>query len=287
MKPILIPKNYNYIGIFLTFRCNYLCSYCINHFLDKKLLLAGAKGKDWVRGLNRIISRDDLPVTLQGGEPTVHKDFYYIVNNLKPELNIDILTNLQFDVKKFISGVDPQRLKRKAPYASLRVSFHPEVMNLDETIKKVLKMQEAGFYVGIWSVLHPKDRDFILSAQEKCLKLGIDFRLKEFLGFYKGKLYGTYKYEDACKTEGRRKVLCRASELLIGPDLRIYRCHGDLYAHRSSVGRLPDSEFQIKDEFRPCEDYGYCNPCDIKVKTNRFQKFGHTSVDIRFREENG
>ena len=54
-------------------------------------------GEDWVRGLNRIVSRDDLPISLQGGEPSLQKDFIYILNNIKPELNIDVLTNLQFD----------------------------------------------------------------------------------------------------------------------------------------------------------------------------------------------
>jgi len=34
------------------------------------------------------------------------------------------------------------------------------------------------------------------------------------------------------------------------------------------------------DEYRDCKFYGDCNPCDIKVKTNRFQQSGHTSVDI-------
>jgi len=36
---------------------------------------------------------------------------------------------------------------------------------------------------------------------------------------------------------------------------------------------------------RPCDALGLCNPCDINVKTNRFQQFGHTSVDIRFQGE--
>ncbi|MFH1772635.1 MAG: hypothetical protein ABH872_07460 [Candidatus Omnitrophota bacterium] len=30
-----------------------------------------------------------------------------------------------------------------------------------------------------------------------------------------------------------------------------------------------------------CREFGYCNPCDIKVKTNRFLEAGHTAVDIR------
>ncbi|HPP86773.1 MAG TPA: radical SAM protein, partial [bacterium] len=55
---------------------------------------------DWIKALNRLELKQDLPITLQGGEPTLHKDFYYIINNLREDIKIDILTNLKFDVKK-------------------------------------------------------------------------------------------------------------------------------------------------------------------------------------------
>ena len=54
-------------------------------------------------------------------------------------------------------------------------------------------------------------------------------------------------------------------------------------ARGSGFMRKPftNGSIQIDGKFRPCEVYGHCNPCDIKVKTNRFQVFGHTSVEIR------
>jgi len=78
-----------------------------------------------------------------------------------------------------------------------------------------------------------------------------------------------------------KKVLCRTTELIIGPNGNIYRCHSDLYANRKPIGNLLDSDFEIEDKFRECDFYGHCNPCDIKIKTNRFQQFGHTSVKIK------
>jgi len=113
MKEIIIPETYNYIGVFLTFACNY----CINYFEEVKFDKRNISGEEWVKGLNRIVSRDDLPLSLQGGEPTVNKDFYYIINNIKPKLSIDILTNIQFNVDEFICRVGPERAKWKAPYA--------------------------------------------------------------------------------------------------------------------------------------------------------------------------
>jgi hypothetical protein len=281
MKEIVMPDNYNYIAAFLTLSCNYRCSYCLNSFGELRAGEKSLSGEDWARGLNRIISRDDLPVTLQGGEPSTHEDFIYIINNLKDSLNIDILTNLQFDVEEFISKVKPARLRRKAPYASIRVSFHPEVMSIKETIAKALKMIDAGFSVGIWGILHPKYKDIILEAEAASKARGIDFRAKEFLGEYGNRLYGTYKYAGACERKFQREALCKTSELIIGSDGGVYRCHSDLYERRVPIGNILDDNFKIIDEYKICHSFGRCNPCDVKIKTDRFQTQGHTSVEIK------
>lgn len=281
LKEIRIPEHYNYIAAFLTLACNLKCSYCINRFGEEGYVKKRLSGEEWVRGINRIVSRDDLPITMQGGEPSLHKDFIYILNNIKPELNIDILTNLQFDIEEFIRKVDPKRIKRNAPYASIRVSYHPEQMELDPLVKKVLRMQEAGFSIGIWGVLHPSQDKIVREAQEYCSGLGIDFRFKEFLGEYAGKMYGTFKYEGACDKQMEETVLCKTTELIMGSDGGVYKCHSDLYEGREPVGNIIDPGFELEDIYRPCHVYGRCNPCDIKVKTNRFQQFGHTSVDIK------
>ncbi|MBI1911341.1 MAG: radical SAM protein [Deltaproteobacteria bacterium] len=281
LKPIIIPEHYNYIATFLTLACNLKCSYCINHFGKDGFVNKRLSGEEWVQGINRIKSRYDLPITLQGGEPSLHKDFIYILNNIKPELNIDILTNLQFDINEFIAKVDPNRIKRNAPYASIRVSYHPEQMELLPLVEKVLRMQDAGFSIGIWGVLHPSQEDVIRKAQEYCQGRGIDFRFKEFLGEYDGKLYGTFKYEGSCDRKFEKKVLCKTTELIAGSDGSIYRCHSDLYEGRTPVGNLIDPNFELEDIYRVCEVFGHCNPCDVKVKTNRFQQYGHTSVDIK------
>ena len=63
----------------------------------------------------------------------------------------------------------------------------------------------------------------------------------------------------------------------------MYRCHADLYKGRNPIGHILDEYFTEDsiEEFRECSFFGDCNPCDVKVKTNRFQVFGHTSVEIR------
>jgi len=281
LKDIVIPERYNYIGVFLTFACNLKCSFCINDFESppRHLRKRHLTGEEWLRGLNRIISRPDLPLTLQGGEPTLHKDFARIVNGVRRDLNIDVLTNLQ-DEKIFLENIASDRLKRKALYASIRVSFHPEQMDIMELKNKVLRMLRENFSIGIWGVMHPWQKSSVKSAQKLCQREGIDFRTKEFLGEYKGKMYGQYRYPEAVAKEIRRNVMCRTTELLIGPDGGIYRCTADIYEGRQPIGHILDPDFQIEDKFRQCGWFGHCNPCDVKIKTNRLQRFGHSSVEI-------
>ena len=45
-------------------------------------------------------------------------------------------------------------------------------------------------------------------------------------------------------------------------------------------GNILEDNFEIIDVYRRCENFGYCHPCDVKIKTNRFQEPGHTSVAI-------
>lgn len=287
LPPLVIPAAYNYLAAFLTLRCNLRCPYCINRFGD--LVGSGRllSAREWVQGLNRISARGDLPITLQGGEPSLHPGFYEIIDGLRPDLHVDMLTNLQFDVDEFMAQVPPTRMQRDAPYASIRVSYHPETMDLTVLQAKTLKLLAAGYSVGIWAVNHPANARQVEAARASCLGAGIDFRIKDYLGMYRGVMYGTYTYAGAVDSANLTRVECRTSELLIGPGGELYRCHSDLYAACAPCGSILDVGLVIDEQFRPCARYGACNPCDIKTKTDRFQQFGHTSVEIRFPREKG
>jgi len=276
-----LPKSLNYIGVFLTFRCNLNCSYCINKFGEFKSDVKELSADDWIRGLSRIETRDDLPITLQGGEPTLHPSFYQIVRELHENGKyLDLLTNGLFDIREFCKEIGSEIFKRKAKYASIRFSFH-EKTNPTALALKVWKMQNMNYGVGIWgfdysSIINRKNE-----MQHLCKWLNIDFRLKEYFGWIQRKLWGTYKYPDACLGKARKKVLCKTSELLINPAGHIFRCHADLYANRNPTGHILDKEVKFPD-FLKCDNFGHCNPCDVHgPKFDRFQKSGHCSVAIK------
>ena len=289
LSPIKISPEQNYVAYFLTLACNLRCPYCINnHSVGAKNAQASRKNmtsEEWINAANRLILRDDLPLTLQGGEPTLYKGFYDIVNKVKETIKMDLLTNMCFDADEFIKNVPVWRFTREAPYAAIRVSYHPGQNDIDELINKTFRLQDAGFRVGIYALESPEPelKKHVTEIRERCLRQGIDFRYKEFLGECNGKLHGTYKYEGSVSGEEMKACECRTTELIVDPAGYVYRCHADLYKGRSSVAHILDEDFseEALDKFRPCDKYGDCNPCDVKVKTNRFQIFGHTSVEIK------
>ena len=283
LPEIVVPDEFNYIAVFLTFACQLRCSYCINHHGGDLVKGRWMSGDDWLLALNRITTRPDLPLTLQGGEPTVHKHFYEIVNGIRKDSPIDLLTNLEVDARTFMSNIHPDRMKRDAPYASIRVSYHKEQMKLMPLLHKVRAMLDLGYSVGIWAVDHPRDHEEIVYAKQTAMEMGIDFRLKEFLGPYQGEVHGTFRYPHAVDDKDLRRCDCRTSEFLIGPDGAVFRCHSDLYANRASIGHILDPDFSHGDlgKWRTCGVMGMCNSCDVKVKNNRFQEWGHSSVEIR------
>jgi len=285
LSSITVKPDQNYVAFFLTLACNLRCPYCINRHAQEEhqsVLRESMDVEDWIGAANRLILRPDLPLTLQGGEPTLYKGFYTFVNEVKPEIKMDLLTNMLFDVDRFIEEVPVRRFTREAPYAAIRVSYHPGQNTIEDLITKTKRLQEAGFRIGLYGVLHPQTKAHILEVQKQCLDQGLDFRTKEFLGEHQGKLHGTFKYEGSVRAS-LRSCQCKTSEVVVGPSGYVYRCHADLYKARDPIAHILDENFneETVDRFRPCKYFGDCNPCDVKVKTDRFQVFGHTSVDIK------
>lgn len=257
----------NYIGVFLTFKCHLGCTYCINRagtLVPRKEITVD----EWMKILKPIATREDLPISLQGGEPTEYPGFYELATRLhEAGKKVDLLTNGEFDVNEFMRQTVPQMFQRSAPYASIRFSFHA---NTDEIMLmwKVMKLQTAGYSVGIWGLDHPSMKERNAKVAGYCKDMGIDFRMKEYLD----ETHGTYKYPEYM-TGKIARCMCKSSEILFAPDGKIHRCHRDLYEGRNP-GCSPLDQFMLCLHPR-------CNNCDTKQKTNRLQESGHCSVEIK------
>lgn len=298
LSKLTLPDNFNYVAAFLTMQCHLSCNYCINsndESVDRKQLFNAPRSalppKDWIAIIKRIPVRDDIPISLCGGEPLLYKGLSIVLDHCNH--HFDLLTAFPSSAKQFAAAIGGHvhKFRRPAPYPAIRVSYHPGQHNYDDLVTKCLALNDYGLFVtddkqytnvGIWMVAHPDN-----SVPEP--QSDVYFELKPFLGVHDGATHGTYAYPDSIDAPVTRTCECKTSELLIDPLGRVFQCHAYLYNHwlgkagYDPVGSMLDPEFtmDVVDQFRSCNKYGQCSPCDVKLKTNRFQEFGHAGVEIR------
>ncbi len=288
MNKIIIPENYDYVGIYLTDRCHLSCPYCITGHYGSKFLKQGSPSlepEQWIKGLNRLVLPKDVPISFQGGEPFLYKGIWEILDNIKHK--VDIMTALPPFLKKenFLKLKTLDWNKREAPYPTIRVSYHKGQNEYKDLIERIAGLQDL-VSIGLYYLTNPDQREEETEAiKAYAKKFDVELRLKDFLGTYKGKTYGEFLYPDAVlgKKKGI-KVFCKNSVVPVAPDGTIYLCHSDLYFNRreKSLGNIMDDTFEFPLNHLPCDDYGLCSECDVKIKTNHYQQYGYTSVDIKF-----
>ncbi len=292
MKKIILPQDYDYVGIYLTDKCFLKCPYCITSHHGSRFI--GREGsaylspEEWVRGLNRLVLPKDVPVSLQGGEPFLYKGIWQILENI--EHKVDIMTALPPHLTRehFLKLKTLQWNQRQAPYPTIRVSFHKGQNDFKQLIERIAGLNDI-LSIGLYYLTHPSVSQEEINAMKACAKeKGVEFRAKDFLGFYEGKMYGELKYPGS--VDGKKQgvmVACRNTVMPVGPDGAIYLCHSDLYFNRRdrALGHILDETFEFPKEHVPCENFGLCSECDVKIKNNHYQQFGYTSVDIRVAQE--
>jgi hypothetical protein len=276
LPPLLLPDSLNYVGVFLTLECNLGCSYCINdpQQAGRRTILfpVQAKGQrkcltpaEWAVALNRIPARDDLPMTLQGGEPMLYWNGLGLGILLSESHHyFDLLTNFALKPEVFSRNLNGQmhKLQRDAPYPSIRVSYHAEEMNrvwhgrgFEELVGRCealrdhrfrVSAQKAESDVGIYMVAHPENA---ITAEMQALHAGrVPFETKEFLGIHDSRLYGHYLYPFSTDLMARNihpETLgceCRTTELLIDPLGFVWGCH--YYLYQSWVAGGPLRQFE-------------------------------------------
>ena len=199
---------------------------------------------------------------------------------------IDILTALPktVTVEKFKSLKTLAWNKRVAPYPTIRVSYHKGQNDYHDLIPRIAELGKV-VSIGLYHIDHPGYPEETEKIRKIAVQHGIDFRLKEYLGWFNGKMYGTYFYPDAVIGKvAEERVLCKNTVVPIGPTGHMFRCHSDLYCQRNdlAVAHILDENADFEDKFRDCNFYGLCSECDVKVKNNHHQVFGYTSVEIKF-----
>ena len=273
LSPLRLPPELNYVGVFLSFACNLDCAYCINvpeQSGDRRQRYRGGRREmtpaEWRRALSRLPVREDLPITLQGGEPIVYgggTGMREIVGGLGHRF--DLLTNLGLSENRLAACFEGLResFQRPAPYPSIRVSYHAREMDrqwqgrgAETLVERCLSLSELGYAVspvkaetavGIYVVDHPENHD--LARLGRAADGHLHWETKEFLGRHGGSVFGTYLYPfctDLLASGVWPQTLdcqCRTSELLIDPLGFVWRCHYFLYS--AWTGRDPSTAFAL------------------------------------------
>lgn len=289
MNTIIVPADYDYVGIYLTNKCFLRCPYCItshhgSNFIGRKSVNS-LSPREWVRALNRLVLPENIPITFQGGEPFLYKGIWEILDNVTHK--VDIITALPsfLGKKSFLKLKSLDWNKRESPYPTIRVSFHKGQNDFKEIVDRIAELDDF-LNIGLYYLSHPAISEAGINAMKDYAKeKGVEFRSKEFLGVHNGKMYGTIKYPGSAdgKSQGIT-VHCKNTVVPVAPDGEIYLCHSDLYFNRRerSLGNILDNTFVFPDGHLPCLNFGLCSECDVKIKTNHCQEYGYTSVNIRF-----
>lgn len=285
LDKIKLPDYFQYITAFVTMACPLNCSYCSNKLQAKPKGRNTISAEKWIQIFNRLDT--DLSIILFGGEPLAHPEIYEIINGVNPKVKFEMLSVFPFNIDDFLSNVSPDRFIQDLPYPSIRISFHPEEMDLDQTIQNALQLQKAGFGVVITFVNHPSVAPKLLNYKKQIESAGLLCAIRPYFGKFEGSFHGHIKYKDSIDQEKTKSVKCKPHGFYIDPLGDTYSCRTKtlIQKYEDKIGNLLDPEFvAFEDKYYDCDLYGQCNLSDITFRRDRYKKWGFCSVDIKGKE---
>lgn len=288
MSDLIYP--YGVLRLFFSLQCNFSCGYC--SMKNQRDLWRGddyAKEEVspdiWIKALERLKPTRGLIVTPCNAEPAIYKGCAEIVNVGLERFPTHMYTNLSKQSCEEIA-----KMKDRSSLA-FYVSYHRGQIDVDEFVESAKWLQSNYNVINFHAPMYPPFKDMILEDAEKMKAAGVILdTTHEFLGEYDGKLHYSY-LEGGDWIENRlanrygepptpkRNVLCKTSYKhdsffsrahTVAPNGDIYTCWRYLYNHsdKGILGNFFDPEFQFKDEYFECDQYGDCNICawhkDIK-----------------------
>ncbi|MBT8062725.1 MAG: radical SAM protein [Gammaproteobacteria bacterium] len=135
----------------LTYACNLACEFCYN---DLSLTGRPLKLTDYQRLIDELAEMGALNITLSGGEPMIHPDFYAIGSYAKQKrFGVTVKTNgvplTERNIKRLITEVDPAKIESSLHGACAQThdrltqvsgSFDRLVHNIGLAVKAGLKV---------------------------------------------------------------------------------------------------------------------------------------------------
>lgn len=265
--PLPTSEIHNWV-CYLTARCNFACDYCI----QKPGMIPGQKrkpwgryeeltGRQWVDALNEYPVRPEHPLILTGGEPSLHRDFYFIASHLEG-YDLDLTSNLTFDIDRLAREMNARGKQFKTSFHT----YHPKFITPERWLEQALRLRDSGIVEApVFSMVNldrfPHFRDDehdrnVAVLRELAERRGLVYQFNEFRGPHMGKPFD--------RTHVSR-IDCTSAWVNIAPDGEIYNCQYHLTVRKNPFGNItriaevaPLLPFGT---FFACGDFGMCDPC--------------------------
>ena len=155
------------VGWDITQRCNYSCSYCASY--DNTQPFKFKSVEEYIEALEYLknyFGNMRIKVDILGGEPTLFKEWYKIINwmnvsNFLPKLT----TNLSVPVNTYVDKLDASL----PPF--IVASYHPEFANLDDFCCNIDILKSRGFLKNVSLLGDPNHWERTLIIYEKIKKI--------------------------------------------------------------------------------------------------------------------
>ena len=236
------------LHLYLTLRCNLKCYFCVNKQYGLTPAFKESWGVDWLQYLNRIYNIKQLHI--QGGEPMLHKDFFYIVNGLD-DYNVCIFTNLPH---KYIDEVSKMKVNNNN--IILLISYHPlnderPVNQFVDDLRRIPK--------GIKWAVH------LIDIPEVSYKLYARAFRKYDIFLERQDVSLTTEHYNIPVT-GFKSVYCKSNMATVAPDMSLYRCVGLMLRRTDPVSVY---DYNFNPDFEICNFYGLCGQCTTAKEIKR------------------
>jgi sulfatase maturation enzyme AslB (radical SAM superfamily) len=142
-------KNTQFFTVLLTGRCDYRCAYCDEEKYALKKELSFENYKQVLRFIDEKVTKPISNIHLFGGEPTLNKEIFKMVEETKKRENIylNMTTNLNKTAEYYLDlGV------------LIVASYHHQYLkeNPESWFEKALRVHEKGLLKHITMMLYPE-----------------------------------------------------------------------------------------------------------------------------------
>ena len=241
------------LRLFLTLRCNMVCHFCNNNCPGKvDFSTIEEAGFDKYSELFRLINAEQ--VIIEGGEPTLHRDFTDIINlSIRTYKDTIIYSNgKRYGINKILQ-LDNNNLH-------ICLSFHPTEMSKEEFLEGYMRLVDRDF--KFYWISAVEDRYNMTQLVET-----VDWLKQKGISMLSIVPNSYYEALDKCVSGRRYKVICYGlEERLISPDLRVYICHSHMFTqNRHYSSDILSGEKVLNNMV--C-DAGLCSMCDRDIRKN-------------------